>query len=206
MKPRNSYNALVIVGAWNVPIFTPEWMNRYVYTQPKDLIVEYPQIPIQASLKFTCDNVGIYVADNRLFFSAEKTDVNTFNTIGENALAICRSLIHTPVQSFGINHVFECSFDEIKDKDIFTFKDDEKYENCGYDVESVQVNRTIKFQNHILNIIWRKVGDTVTIEFNNDYRISDIQQFITLFEDRIIEERKNNAIEFLKKVYDIDVD
>lgn len=205
MKLKDSYNALVIVGAWNIPIFTPEWIGKYIFPG-KEISIEFPEQPVNASLRFTCDNVSINIVENRLIFKAHNHSVETFNRIEEIASNLCRCLAHTPVLSFGINHIFECTYDEIREKNIFTFMDDDRLAEAGYDVDSVQVHRTINFQNHKLNVIWTKAGESVTIEFNNHYKASDIQQFLRNFEDSIITMRMENAIEFLKKIYSVNID
>lgn len=206
MKLKDSYNALVIVGAWNIPIFTPAWVGKYILSGISQFQIEFPDQPLNASLRFTHNNVSMYIADNRLTFCALSNKPETFKDIEDRAITLCRCLAHTPVQSFGINHIFECKYSEINDNNIFTFKDDETVTNAGYNVESLRVQRTIRFDNHVLNVIWSKNGEDVTIEFNNDYKIDSIAKFLELLKDGIIEERKNNAIEFLHKIYNITVE
>ena len=97
---------LVVVGTWNVSIFTPEWVKENVLIG-KDFQILFP-VNIMNSLKFVVPNkYSLAVNGNRLEFQLNDNCDVCSKELLEPVRNVLRSLIHTPVSSFGINYVFK---------------------------------------------------------------------------------------------------
>ena len=115
---------------------------------------------------------------------------------------VLRSLIHTPVSSFGINYVFKTNeqpgllstlphTNEIKDA-------------LNSEVESTEVTRSIKLQDgNILNFKIYQKGQETNFDFNFSYVVNKIQTMLDILgDDNIIISKRNVAKELLEKVYE----
>lgn len=202
MKFKLEYSPLVIIGFWNKAILSPNWVSRYIFPK-KEIHVEFPINNSNASLKFNVDGISLNVIDQRLLFSIKEPSDQSFELIGTTAMSLCRSLPHTPVSSFGINHIFESSIEEIRDGNLFDLVDRSLVDDGGYDVQCIKIGRTIKFADCILNLSLSKKETTIVYDFNYHYDISSIEEFIQKFDPQNILHKKEDAIKFLDEIYGI---
>ena len=207
MKYREEYNPLVIVGEWNKAIFVPKWVQEYIFQDPS-LLVQYPiQDLSRASFKYTSDNISFNIFDQRLQFTASHYTDDNLVKIGETALSICRKLPHTPIVSFGINHVFECNLIELKGNNIFDNKISNLLKENGIeDLEATQINHTKKFADHSLCFRIKKIGETVIFDFNYDYPVESIEEFISKFDSNYIVNKKKESLHIIKLAFGLDLE
>lgn len=192
---------LVVVGTWNVSIFTPEWVKENVLIG-KDFQILFP-VNIMNSLKFVVPNkYSLVVNGNRLEFQLNDNCDVCSKELLEPVRNVLRSLIHTPVSSFGINYVFKTNeqpgllstlphTNEIKDA-------------LNSEVESTEVTRSIKLQDgNILNFKIYQKGQETNFDFNFSYVVNKIQTMLDILgDDNIIISKRNVAKELLEKVYE----
>lgn len=100
-------NVVVVVGAWNIAVFTPEWVKKYLLPD-EDFKVLFPS-RVGCSLKFQTELLTFCIEGNRLQFEIVKEE-----SVSEACVAIIkllrtilRLLCHTPVYAMGINFVFD---------------------------------------------------------------------------------------------------
>jgi hypothetical protein len=192
---------LAVVGTWNVSIFTPEWVKENVLIG-KDFQILFP-VNIMNSLKFVVPNkYSLAVNGNRLEFQLNDNCDVCSKELLEPVRNVLRSLIHTPVSSFGINYVFKTNeqpgllstlphTNEIKDA-------------LNSEVESTEVTRSIKLQDgNILNFKIYQKGQETNFDFNFSYVVNKIQTMLDILgDDNIIISKRNVAKELLEKVYE----
>jgi len=205
METKKQYDSLVIVGIWNKAIFTPQWVQKYVFTNEEKIKVEYPIDNPDASLKFSSQGISLNIINQNLIFSVENPNTEKFSNLAQKAISVCRALAHTPIFCFGVNHYFECHKDEIKDKNIFDFSNFQLLQDKGYELISMRNQQTLKFKHHILNIIWSINDDKVQVEFNNHYDVSDINSFFSIFNEDILSERLEESKSYINNIYGLSV-
>ena len=189
---------LVVVGTWNVSIFTPEWVKENVLIG-KDFQILFP-VNIMNSLKFVVPNKYSLAVNGKRIKGQGKE--NCDKELLEPVRNVLRSLIHTPVSSFGINYVFKTNeqpgllstlphTNEIKDA-------------LNSEVESTEVTRSIKLQDgNILNFKIYQKGQETNFDFNFSYVVNKIQTMLDILgDDNIIISKRNVAKELLEKVYE----
>ncbi len=201
MRLKSGYNPLIIVGSWNKAIFSPEWITKYLFPSTQ-VQIEYPINNSNASIRFRANNIALNIIDQRLLFYTEAHTDEVFDLIGETAISLCRFLPHTPVTSFGINHIFESSKEEVLEQHLFDISDNRMIEDHGYTIQSIKTIRTIQLEDCILNLSYTQEGETVVYDFNYHYNISSIEEFIQKFSSCNISQKKNHAIEVLS-MYDL---
>lgn len=205
MKFRTGYNPLIIVGSWNKAIFSPDWVSQYIFPNT-EIHIEFPFNNSNASIKFNAKNIALNVIDQRLLFYTALPSNESFDLIGEIATSLCRFLPHTPVSSFGINHVFESAIDEINESKIFELSDNNLIADNGYTIQSIKTVRTIKLEDCILNLSCSQENETIIFDFNYHYNISSLEEFIQKFDSQNISQKKDNALEFLSNIYELHLD
>lgn len=197
-------NTVVIVGAWNLAIFSPEWVRKNILRDEDypDVKILYP-INVLHSLRYSTGKFDFCIGDNRFMFTlTEKTDQaekDMLNVIS----SICQKLPHTPVSALGINYVYET------DKDIVAVNalgDTQSLVNSiGYDQASVEIVRSYKRNDkETLNFKISKIdAGKVKYDFNYNYNIHSVQDITDVLngEDNIIKSKRAEALKILSDVY-----
>ena len=192
---------LVVVGTWNVSIFSPEWVKENVLIG-KDFQILFP-VNIMNSLKFVVPNkYSLAVNGNRLEFQLNDNSDVCSKEFLEPVRNVLRSLIHTPISSFGINYVFKT--DEQPGL-LSTLPHTNEIKGAfNSSIESTEVTRSIKLQDgNTLNFKIYQKGQETSFDFNFSYVVNKIQAMLDILgDDNIIISKRNVAKELLEKVYE----
>lgn len=197
-------NTVVIVGAWNLAIFTPEWVRMNILRDEDypDVKIMYP-LNVLHSLRFSTGKFDFCIGDNRFMFTLTEKNDQAEHDMLNVVSSICQKLPHTPVSALGINFVFET------DKNINAVNaiDDTQslVQSIGLGQTSVEIVRSYKRNDkETLNFKISKIGDNkVKYDINNNYSIRSIQDITEVLngEDNIIRSKREAALKMLKEVY-----
>jgi hypothetical protein len=174
---------LVIVGAWNPAIVSPNWLKQ-----------EFPELfpgsEFQATfvpgpsprIHFTMAGVQIDPNAGRLTLRPGTPDRQVLALIPRLALAVYERLPHTPVSAVGFNFIYTLDADETAR--IFEFLDDDLQEQFYREVDlnhlaRSQVRHSFVFPTHRLNVIYDSKSDSETVGFNFNYRVGQSPQVIS---------------------------
>ena len=205
MKIKSNYEALIIIGAWNRAIFTPDWVAKFVFPG-EEMTIEIPVDNIDASPRYSSKDLSVNIIGQKLVFSINNPSQENFQQMGLKAIAVCRALTHTPLLCFGINHYFQGSKNEIESTKVFDFSNYDSLNEKGYELKSMRNQQSLQFEHHILNVIWSLENEQVTLEFNNHYNVSDVESFISVFDENLLFDRLNNSIDYIKNIYNLSVE
>lgn len=201
----NKAPVLVIAGGWNFHIFSPEWIGKYILPGEK-LEVLYPVNNANASPKVTSENVEIFVSENKLQIEPIKKDDASFTLVQDIILKLVDYLPHTPVTAFGINFTFEESITDDLQK-LFLLSDSEKWKNKIVDVDSFLSRREFQLKNgNKLNFTIQTKDKKIIFDFNFHFKIIDLVEFKSTIDDNTILNLKNDAIEIMTDLYDLNID
>ncbi len=109
MDCQNDVRNLVIVGYWNIFLFSPKWLNDNVFDGklPKDIKIDFSiSNNITSHKTFHLPDFKLEISIGRICFIANEQNPETYDKIIEKANQILTKLPHTPVTSFGINFKF----------------------------------------------------------------------------------------------------
>lgn len=174
------FNTIVIVGNWNIPIFTPDWVHQNLFaSQDRDLEVEYPNQIIGASFRFTQNPLCFSIVNNRFQLCIiENTDAARLEAI-EFVQKLLRMLVHTPITSTGINFRFK--------QDL---ADDTLHENILLPTDELHpilskvVTEQYKYSDNVLLTYKKEItSDVIIHDFNYDFDTQNIQTLLGLIEE-----------------------
>lgn len=200
MKLVDNYMPLVIVGAWNRAIFTPQWVSEFVFNKA-EVQVQFPIDDFtRSSMRFSTNEIAFNIFDQRLQFNALKQESDTYEIIGEAALKICRMLCHTPITSFGINHVYECAEEDVKDKLTFLDLLNGEFNPIGA-IKGQGLQYLIQMEDCELNLNIRKGDGVVRFDFNYNHPIISPNTFASCFESANILTKKKQSEKLLENIF-----
>lgn len=204
MKKKIDICPIVVVGAWNRAIFTPEWMQKYILIKYDKFQIRVPQNEIiDSSLQFVTPDFAINIVGGRLEFRM----VNDSEKAIECLRNILRILPHTPIISMGINTTFIEDLSEIPDalKEKLNLKENFN----GLEVFSSAAIITLKInEQSFLNIRIIKEDVNITFDLNYDFQIKDIQNIFDIIgeDDGIVNKKEQEAIELLDQLYGLKIE
>lgn len=179
-------NVVVLVGSWNIAIFTPEWVKENLLLD-KEFKVFFPSM-VGCSLKFQTDLLAFCIEGNRLQFEIINSDKlqDAYVEIIGLLRIILRKLAHTPLNAMGTNYVFDfdAPFDELS-----TIQENgplQKIVNMlETGVKSQALVRTFDLgDKKELNLRLESVQDGVNrIDFNFNYNIKNVIEVMNLLGD-----------------------
>jgi len=199
MKFNQDYFALVIVGAWNMSIFTNEWVTKFIFDGQKVKVDPAPN-PISSQM-FGTDEIKISVQAGRLTFSVFNNTDAVFKQIEDFALKVTNYLEHTPTTAFGINFKFKSAGNEHLDE-LFLLQDEKNWAESGFVLSQKSIIRRFNDGNSTLNLTIIKTTE-YDIELNYHFDIKSLLQFKELFTTNIILDFKNKSLSFLEATYDL---
>ncbi len=212
MKLDQSSSGLVIVGGWNGHIFNPNWIKRYLFPAADeqltvDIQAQFPQgfNPQLVSPRISSKEVRILLQGNKLNFIPVKNEDENLDRIQDLALQLADYLPHTPVSGYGVNFLF--TQDNVSEdlRNLIRPKDLEEIKQFGASLISEEYTRRLELNEHPLNFAIGLEEGKGTFKFNFDFKIPDLIAFKAGISETSILELKQEAIEFIAEVYNLEM-
>ncbi len=168
---------IVIVGAWNPAIINPPWLSKEIFEVPEDVDepvkLELSTNPLDPP-KLTIRDVAFIGKRDLLVLSPSNFTEANFKSVEDKARIILDKLPHTPITAFGQNFEFFGETATVDDTDVFDFEDNihELLGLIDYSLESTNISKTLRFENHVLNFTRILSGSSLTVKFNFHYEVT----------------------------------
>jgi hypothetical protein len=192
---------VVIAGAWNPAIFSPDWIGRYVLgRQLGDVLpvlnVIFANPPGRSAVYY--ETFGILASNERVDFYTQSIEEQDIKSIEEKCIKILQLLPHTPVSAVGINFLF--SQDNIDDEIIDKFKTKEGL-NEYRTILNENLTTGMQFKDDLVLNLSRHYGiDWATFNFNYHHACESADAASRMLSGAIMQCYKD-AIELLNRVY-----
>jgi hypothetical protein len=164
MTPKQEAWNIVLAGSWNLAIFTPDWVNRVLFSDPEleTLIAILPLMPIVYRNK----QVSLEVSGGRLVFRPRRLDDACIQAAERMAEVTLSTLQDTPIRGVGVNFGF-VEDDLRRDlAELLDFRDDADLTNAGWSIDERRVMRRLLQGEDVLNLTFLLSGQELTAEFN----------------------------------------
>lgn len=165
MKININECSVVIIGAWNVALFRPEWLAKHVFAG-KGITSQISLQPTGPNLRHTSDGVSLTVLPDRLVLTYSELKESEFKAAEEVAAKILDTLSHTPIGAIGINFGFVESGIPDSLTSLFDLKDNANIAKNGGSVELTEIKRLLKFEESELFLKQTFADGQVFFEFN----------------------------------------
>lgn len=195
-----SESNLVIVGAWNPAILTPNWLRQHFreLLPGDEYQAEFIAAPSMA-LRITMNNIQIDPTNGRLVLACAIEDREKFNSLHVLAEAISERLPHTPVSAVGFNFTFVADKDRRLVVDQFL---NEEGQNRFYSEIGLQtrigrvVTHSFALAESTLNLAYEYKPEDTKLRFNFHYNaINDgqVRESLARFSELLTEAERISA-------------
>ncbi|WP_176051072.1 hypothetical protein [Burkholderia sp. BCC1644] len=180
MELQSDKMTLVIAGAWNPAILTPQWIAQHVLGFPADRdfqvgvelpIQEYGQAP-----RFSFESLSVMATPATLLFALNADDRPHVQKTFEVAAKVLELLPHTPVSGVGVNFMFTDTKPDANVATTFRSHDGvlaklpDEEQNATIVQQSWQA--TVKLSDHLANVNCIKRGDRFEVAINHHFNVS----------------------------------
>jgi|JI10StandDraft_1071094.scaffolds.fasta_scaffold104566_1 hypothetical protein len=205
MKAQVENWSLVLVGAWNTAILTPDWLTKQLGASGP-VQIEFPIGNPNMPLRYTLNGVHLVVTREHLVLAPSADDAEILGRMESYCKSILTVLTHTPVSAIGINFAFleEAPSDDLKS--LFKASDLAKINDADLVVEGTEIKRRLRLpQNGVLNLSLQQTnGSQVVLNLNFHRDVESAAAAATYLDSRVTKYRAL-ATKFLRDAYELDL-
>jgi hypothetical protein len=152
MIPKIESWTVVIPGAWNSRIFSPEWMVKNLFEGAEKVQIEISFEPGNVKIRLSTANLVLIPADNKFIIGVKSTEDENLQKAEKVAQNLLNTLPHTPITGFGINFGFEEHNPSEELNSLFVLHDLTKIGTFGGRVSSSEITRKLIIDTNIINV------------------------------------------------------
>ncbi len=208
MRPIPDSYSIVVLGAWNPSIFSPEWVvSNLADADQSDVQIAFPIDDPTAPRRITFEGVIFFPGRRQIILSPAEPSIDGMKKCSSVLVKILTLLTHTPVSSAGVNFSFseENPTEQIQNA---LFPSDNSSILNDYTIQETKIHRILKrdTDNHLFNFTLTQNATDCILSFNFHYETSSVDGYRDLFSDNTVENHFDTAIEFAHKNYEITLD
>ncbi len=167
MKPKDNSWAVVVAGAWNRMIFTPEWVGKKVF----QVDIVDALVPLMPGLptRYQIPNMELAVQETKLVGRPRQYEITVLEQTEKSVLTILNLLPHTPIRGVGVNFAFVEEHPGPELLTHFNLKGDAAITN-SWEISAKQIKRKLvtRDDDMILNLTVSYTSNA-TVEFNGHF-------------------------------------
>jgi hypothetical protein len=142
MKAQLDNWSVVIQGAWNMAILTPDWLTKNAGIEgPVQL--EFPVGNPLLPVRLLFQGVRMVVLPDRLILAPSADEMPILQRMEMTARTILTTLKHTPVAAIGVNFAFEEAEPPEKVKALFRLSDSSRLADSDFIIEATELRRRL---------------------------------------------------------------
>lgn len=199
---------VVLAGFWNRMIFTPEWVGPRLFPdnpQIETVVALLPVLPII----YRDQQVSAEISSARIVCRPRDLESDeSIRRAGTIAGKILSELPETPIQGIGINFGFQEQAPTPDLLDLFTFADNNKLAQTGWETSERRIVRQLYHEGTTLNLSLSFNNDRLDIDCNFNFdpgEVDDTPKVDAVAPDRIIKLR-DQAVTLLDQIYGLQVE
>jgi hypothetical protein len=149
-----AYNWNVIVaGAWNRAIFTPEWIARNIFSVEKDVAINI-DVPLNflAPYRVRHNEIAVLVSSINLEIATDSCSYELLDKAREYARRAIEELPKTPISAVGFNFRYRCKELPIELMEVSECKIDKAFSDDGFEIVGRQIRRSLKYGDGLINV------------------------------------------------------
>jgi hypothetical protein len=195
MKPKLDTWTIVIVGAWNVHVFSPEWVGKQLL-DGKPMTIEVPVGPSGVKVRYSAEGLNLVPSGDRLIVGVQKADEHLIERAETAARNVLRLLPHTPVTAFGVNFGFHHAEPSDQLLGLFKLNDLDALSAFGCTIKRSNVVRSLEIAGAVVNGTHSLDSDghaETDLNFHHDVPSAD-------FAEKQLEGRARKCLDLARKL------
>lgn len=167
MKPKENSWSIVVAGAWNRMIFTPDWVGKKIFgvDHMETLVPLMPRAPTV----YQVPNMQLAIEDGKLAIRPRQYEVSVLEQAEATVITVLELLPHTPVSGVGVNLAF---VEENPTPDLltmFNLKDDAGFTDT-WQIAAKEIRRQLAkgVDDEILNLTLSYTSERA-VEFDGNF-------------------------------------
>lgn len=206
MKPSLENWTIVVAGAWNAQIFSPEWVgSNLLDAQEFEIHLVFQGSNVFSS--FVTQDIIFNPSSTQIICGVKNTSDAVLVRVEDLMVQALKILPYTPINAVGINFGFD---DDIPSKELvnlFDFSDNFKLSDLNYLVTESQIIRQIDLGDRTLNLRQTLSSDSskgakTHINFHKD--VSNAEQAGDWLKGKVLDSKKA-AYKIVNDVYGIEI-
>ncbi len=190
----------VIIGIWNIPIFSPEWMSGRL-TDTKNIGIEIPINNPASFPRFSFDNIYLRFESNRLILSPREPNEELLQITEKVALKALEELPYTPVVAVGVNFQYVEEDPQGPLLNLFNLSDNSDLSGAGAIVKSTSISRQLDLSGQILRLkVTLRTDDKIVFDLNFHQDVTSAEEAKEHLDRRTVDFHRK-GIELLEKAY-----
>lgn len=144
---------VIVVGSWNLAIFTPAWIAQTLFEVGPDTAVDVQVAFDQAApMRVSFGGATVIPHHDRLAIVPRQSDIPSLVNASQIAQRALRALPVTPVRAAGVN--FRYSFEAVTGEleDVLGGTVDTELDNLEYEIRGRGLRRALKWRSGVLNL------------------------------------------------------
>lgn len=209
MQPINGEYSIVVLGAWNPSIFSPEWIEKYLIGEEEavDIQIAFPLDDATAPRKISFKDISLFPGRRKMDLIPDVPSKDNLEYCASVLTKLFDLLPHTPVSGFGINFGFLENNLSQQLSDLFDLSDEISL-IANYIPKSSSIARKIvkEHENYSINLTFSEANGNISVKINFHFDITSTSRGKEVLEANVVENCFNEALELLNGVYGIAVD
>jgi len=193
--------SVVILGSWNVGIFTPKWVTGGRLTDAEEIQIEVPLDRVTAPIRLHLDDQVLAVSPSKLTLTSNSDSQASFESLTSKMKKICSDLEHTPVSGVGFN--FQYIYGEVPSEilEAITGPDISFVSDEGYSVRSSSLKRVLTRDEGLLNLTYTVDNESrLIIDFNYHYTCIEAARVVALLEDDTLSKTWKDSVDLVNSI------
>lgn len=178
MKLLGDQTTLILAGAWNPAILSPNWIGRHILGLPSGSVFQVGMLlPVQGQAgapRLTFEGLSMTAAPDALAFHITPEDAGTVAKTFDVAKRILETLPHTPIAAMGVNFAYQVDHLQGQLSNTVDWADSVS-DLLVDDPEAKVIDRQwqvgIAAMGHMVNVGYRADAQGGTISVNHHYEV-----------------------------------
>lgn len=194
---------VVAIGAWNVRLFTPEWLSKNIFGT-KTLNIEMGIGAGIQAWRFVSEDAIFLPAESQIICGVRKADKASLIKAEGYVSKALELLSHTPVVGVGINLAF---LEEDPSQDLvnlFNLNDVRKLSQESYVISETEIKRVLKIEGsqNVINVRLVFADGKIIADLNHHFPATNASEAKTSL-NGAAEKAFDRTIKLLNDIYDL---
>ena len=200
MQEVRDHWTIVILGRWNVGIFTPEWLTKNVFESPQ-VTLELGMDPLLPR-RITEGGTTLIPTDSSLILAPSELSDASLTRMERIACKILGALKHTPVSAVGMNFAYRVTSAPAQLLEQFPGIHANEFADQQLVIRARDFGWVMEYEGYVLNLTCHIERQDLFIKFNFHAVAQDTAVARSIITDKIIKHRdKTRGV--LKNVFNV---